>query len=181
VLHVESASIETSAHHQRLTVPLTLLCWGVDVVPSAGRNTTRIFLSSTAPFATFSAFCHCECISAMVIERKSATDNCCNAAHFPLGGDRDRLNQELIAAPSVWWWVFPHRLEEDCILCSAGLVPRLVLPHLPCTSTSLPTSMRPELGRTQYLASFQYFGHARFGPLKTYCLGAVVLTCDRPC
>ena len=40
------------------TMPLTLLCCGVVVGPSAGRNTTRIFRSCIDALEVLSTFCH---------------------------------------------------------------------------------------------------------------------------
>lgn len=45
---------------ERLTTPL--VCRAGVAASTAGRKTTRIFRSSTAPLAIFSTFCHCKAI-----------------------------------------------------------------------------------------------------------------------
>jgi len=77
-----------------------------------------------------------------------------NVGRLTVGSDADRLNQELVATLVVGRGVTLHRLQENC----RSAVIRTISHHrsdntegVPCTSTSFPDSMRPELGRTQYL------------------------------
>lgn len=83
------------------------------MVPSAGKNTTRIFLSSMVPFAIFSTFCHYDSISAVRFGSKELTNNSCDIAHFSIWAYRNRLHQEFVAAPEVWRRVFSHRLKKN--------------------------------------------------------------------
>jgi hypothetical protein len=77
--------------------------------------------------------------------------------------DLDRLDEELVAAFGIWRWVFFHSLEEHCsdeahmsalpiALVARGGACAGFSGYEPDTSTSPPPSIRPEFGRTQYLA-----------------------------
>ena len=122
------------------------------MTPSAGRKITRILRSSIVPFAIFSAFCHYEMLAwdNLLLESQQtiavmlpkslsgvmASDWTKNLSrHLASGGGSSRI---------AWRSTLGFEHQDPC---------RKSKIHGPCTSTSLPTSMRPELGRTQYLAA----------------------------
>lgn len=80
-----------------------------------------------------------------------------NVGEFLISGDENRLYEKLVAAFGIRRWVLFHRLQENYGHTSAGCKPRggaYCGDFILCTSTSLPGSMRPELGLTQYLRRY---------------------------
>lgn len=70
-----------------LTVPLTLLCVGVAIEPSAGKKSTRIFLSWMAHFDVFSTFCQMAVTLDISLSAVIATDCTRNLSrHLASGG-----------------------------------------------------------------------------------------------
>ena len=83
-----------------------------------------------------------------------------NVDKLAVARDRHRLNKELVSTLGRKGRVLLHGLEENYI----GLVLKrrdavlLSIEYEPDTSTSCPASMRPELGRTQYLSTCESGG-----------------------
>jgi hypothetical protein len=80
-----------------------------------------------------------------------------NVGKLFVGGDKDRLHKELVAALCIWRRVLLHSLEENyantLVCCSySEACARRAAGGVLCTSTSLPGSMRPLFGLTQYLS-----------------------------
>ena len=75
-------------------------------------------------------------------------------AEFLVWKDSDGLDKKLVAAAGIDGRVLFHGLEKDCNLIRTIEELRWEEGVIPCISTVLPGSMRPELGRTQYLANF---------------------------
>ena len=87
VLEVRSKSSLEALNCASLTVPLTLLCVGVAVEPSAGKKSTRIFLSWMAHFDVFSTFCQIAVTLDISLSAVIATDCTRNLSrHLASGG-----------------------------------------------------------------------------------------------
>lgn len=81
--------------------------------------------------------------------------NLLNADKLLVASDGYRLDQELVAALNIEGRILLHRLEEHwgtlATACATVRSSETTGHIIPVTSTSRPGSIRPELGRTQYL------------------------------
>lgn len=112
----------------------------------AANQFTRIFLSVICDFSVESNF-----IRQRVFDMRSRDPyHRGDASELLVAGNRRRLDEELVAALGVSRGFLLHGLKEHCAIVSyrddvAGER------DVPETSKSWPGSMRPALGRTQYL------------------------------
>lgn len=134
---------------------------GVDRLPellAALTKATLIFLSITADLGTES---HCAahiCQLTLSLSngwRRSKTHDRSQIGKLLVACNFYGLNEELVAALGVRGRLMLHRLEDHYI--EVVSVKKTVTvsedKYIPATSTSLPGSTRPELGRTQYLST----------------------------
>ncbi len=80
------------------------------------------------------------------------THNGCNIGKVLNLADSNGLHEELVTAFCIQWWILLHRLKQDYTQLSVSTTEQRVPTIVPWTSTSCPTAMTPEFGRTQYLS-----------------------------
>jgi hypothetical protein len=95
------------------------------------------------------------------------TDQGADVGEFLVGCDKNRLDEELVAALCVRWRVLLHGLEKDLDLyIFAGLNASAVGAHTVSAGATSARAARDEEGCNREQG-------------RAHCLGAVVLTCKR--
>ena len=157
-----------------ITVPLTCLCGVAVLAPSAGRNTTRIFLSSTAPLAMFSTFCHYHGQQRIFNLKMWCIYNGCNAAKVTFWRDSDGLYKKFVATFCIQRRILFHCLKENCMEWSA---PSRRYSDI-CTDLGLQLRCHSRSVRNWAVhSSCLRLARNKADIGDTHCLGAVVLTC----
>lgn len=119
---------------------------------SSARKTTLIFFSWTDDFSAWSTCCHCDCVRCVLYLWETwLSYDLGNVGELLIRSDCHRLHKELIATSCICGWLGFHGLQKDFCTTLVTAHSWCVELNKPETSTSLPGSILPELGLTQYL------------------------------